>query len=214
MTTAAIGDGANDVANAIRYAVDNGARVINMSFGKSYSPEEQLVLDAISYAQENDVLLIHAAGNDGLDIGKNANFPNGTGGGKHSLEHWITVGASDVNPDSAFLASFSNFSKKRVDLIAPGVEILSLVPGDKTKSFSGTSMAAPVVAGMATVLRGLFPGLSAAEIKLLIIESLSNEGKRKVEAGDKSSRLKKVIGNPGVPSLNRAASQGREKISF
>ncbi len=197
-----------DIANAIRYAADNGARVINMSFGKSYSPDQALVKEAILYAQSKDVLMVHAAGNDGSNIDSYPNFPNGMVNKKSSFNHWLTIGASGVHADTFLVAPFSNFSKTKVDVLAPGVEILSLIPEDKTDSFSGTSMAAPVISGMAVVLRGAFPQMTAAGIKELIINSCSDEAKRKVEVGGKLTKLKKVIVHPGVPSLEKALELG------
>lgn len=199
-----------DVANAIRYAVDNGAKVVNMSFGKSYSPEYNLVLDAIEYAKQNDVLLIHAAGNDGFNIEKNENYPDGTLGKKYSTDNWISVGASSLYADSMLIAPFSNYGKKEVDVLAPGVEILSLVPNDGTDSFSGTSMAAPVVTGMAAVLRGAYPDFTAIQIKDLIIKSVSDQGKLVVKVDGDIVKLKKVVRYPGIPSLERALTLGAQ----
>jgi subtilisin family serine protease len=197
-----------DIANAIRYAVDNGALVVNMSFGKSYSPQHELVWEAIQYAKDNDVLLIHAAGNDGLNIDKYGNFPNGTMGKKYSIDNWITVGASSLYADSTLIAPFSNYGRQQVDVLAPGVEILSLTPNDGTDSFSGTSMAAPVITGMAVVLRGAYPALTAKQIKQIIIESVQDEGKLVVNVDNESIKLKKVIRYPGIPNLEKALAIG------
>jgi subtilisin family serine protease len=197
-----------DVAKAIRYAVDNGARVVNMSFGKSYSPDCDLVWEAIEYANENDVLLIHAAGNDGINIDRYENFPDGTLGKKYSIDNWITVGASSLYADSLLIAPFSNYGRRQVDVLAPGVEILSLIPNDDMASFSGTSMAAPVISGMAVVLRGAYPALSANQIKKLIIDSVSDESKLLVNLDGKPVKLKKIIRYPGVPNLNKAMILG------
>ncbi|NEN23108.1 S8 family serine peptidase [Cryomorpha ignava] len=190
-----------DVALAIRYAVNNGAKVINMSFGKDYSPEKELIYSAIEYASANDVLLIHAAGNDSENNDKLANYPDGTMGKRKSFENWITVGASGPLRDMTFIAEFSNYGKKSVDILAPGVDILSLVSGGGVDSYSGTSMAAPVVSGIATVLRGAYPNLSANEIKEIILQSADIDKKLHVMFLGDDLKIKKLIRNPGVPSL-------------
>lgn len=200
-----------DVALGIRYAVDNGARVINMSFGKGYSPNTQLVYDAIEYALSKDVVLIHAAGNDGENNDKVQNFPDGTLGGRKSQKGFITVAASTQLDDSTFVAVFSNYGRKSVDVLAPGFRIKSLIPGDKTKAFSGTSMAAPVISGMATVLRGAFPEASAKSIVKLIEKSVSEDKNTLVFVNGEKQKLKKVVRYPGVPSLLNALTLGEAK---
>ncbi|WP_025146530.1 S8 family peptidase [Pedobacter jeongneungensis] len=161
-----------DVANSIRYAVDNGARVINMSFGKSYSAEPELVREAIKYAASKDVLMVQAAGNENKDIDLEDNFPNRKGVAQKTIDCWITVGASSLKDDKSLKAGFSNFGKSQVDVFAPGVQINSTVPGSQYKKLDGTSMAAPVVAGLAGELRSLYPRFSAAEIKRIILQSV------------------------------------------
>lgn len=166
-----------DVANAIRYAVDNGAKVLNMSFGKSYSHNKQTVDDAVKYAESKDVLLVHAAGNDSEDNDVEPNFPmkyytNAKGDTTGIANTWITVGASGLHPDNELLADFSNYGKKTVDVFAPGVRINSTIPDSKYKEEQGTSMAAPVVAGLAAMIRSYYPKLSAAETKQIILESV------------------------------------------
>jgi len=166
-----------DVANAIRYAVDNGAKVLNMSFGKSYSHNKQTVDDAVKYAESKDVLLVHAAGNDSEDNDVEPNFPmkyytNAKGDTTGIANNWITVGASGLHPDNELLADFSNYGKKTVDVFAPGVRINSTIPDSKYKEEQGTSMAAPVVAGLAAMIRSYYPNLSAAETKQIILESV------------------------------------------
>ncbi len=158
-----------DVANGIRYAVDNGAKVINMSFGKGWSHDKKLVDDAIRYAESKDVLLVHAAGNDAEDNDELPNFPNPrlTDGGRPS--NWIEVGASNWNAKK-LIAPFSNFGKDQVDVFAPGMDIYSTVPDSKYASFDGTSMASPVTAGVAALIRSYYPSLTAAQVKQCITE--------------------------------------------
>jgi subtilisin family serine protease len=160
-----------DVANAIRYATDNGAEIINMSFGKKYSPEKKWVDDAVKYAQSKGVLLIAAAGNDNSDMDTDPQFPNDTYANGSVAENWISVGALSWKPDADAVATFSNYGKKNVDIFAPGVDIYSTVPGSKYEEKSGTSMASPATAGVAALLKSYFPNLTAAQIKKIILES-------------------------------------------
>jgi subtilisin family serine protease len=163
-----------DIANAIRYAVDNGAWVINMSFGKSFSPEKKWVDDAVKYAESKGVLLVHAAGNDGKNIDENDNFPTPRYGNNPETRatNWITVGAS--GPTSKDLvASFSNYGKD-VDVFSPGVEIYSTLPGgDQYGNQQGTSMASPVTAGIAALILSYYPELSAKQVKYVIEKSVT-----------------------------------------
>ncbi|HEX2091477.1 MAG TPA: S8 family peptidase [Longimicrobiaceae bacterium] len=160
-----------DVANAIRYAVDNGAQVINMSFGKAYSPEKRLVDEAVRYADSRGVLLVHAAGNDGADLDRDPNFPTPIYEDGGRARNWIEVGASSWPAADSLAASFSNYSRTRVDVFAPGVDILSTVPGNRYERNQGTSMAAPVVTGIAALILAYYPELSADEVKQVILES-------------------------------------------
>ncbi|GAB3555673.1 S8 family peptidase [Spirosoma fluminis] len=160
-----------DVANAIRYAVDNGAQIINMSFGKDYSPQRKAVEDAERYALSKGVLLVHAAGNDGKDIDTAANYPAPRFMDGKEIPNVITVGASAERNNSELVASFSNYGKQTVDVFAPGKDIYSTVPGSKYENNSGTSMASPVVAGVAAVLKSYFPKLTYADIKRIIVQS-------------------------------------------
>lgn len=163
-----------DIANAIRYAVDNGAKVINMSFGKGISPQKQWVDDAVRYAESKGVLLVHAAGNDAKDIDINDNFPNPIFKNDSSARagNWITVGASGDPAAGGLIGSFSNYGKKEVDVFAPGVKIYSTLPGgNQYGNLQGTSMASPVVAGVAALLMSYFPDLTAQQVKTVIEKS-------------------------------------------
>ncbi|MFN6379899.1 MAG: S8 family peptidase [Flavobacteriales bacterium] len=168
-----------DVANAIRYAVDNGAKIINMSFGKSYSPNKDVVDEAVRYAESKGVLLIHAAGNDSKNIDKNDNFPNKKYLDGKSCTTWLEVGASGSTKE-ALVAPFSNYGKKSVDVFAPGVDVYSTMTGDSYKKESGTSMAAPVTAGVAAALWSYYPNLTALQVKEILMKSAVPYKKLKV----------------------------------
>ncbi|EOR93239.1 Protease precursor [Arcticibacter svalbardensis MN12-7] len=238
MSVRAVPDGDErdkDVANAIIYAVDNGAKVINMSFGKSYSWDKKLVDSAVRYAASKDVLLVHAAGNEGVNTDVTNNFPNPfyaddkdpnfwnapkplriplpqqSGNqmpmGQRSLPpmkietdtiqysfpkaaNWIEVGASGWKNDGSLVASFSNYGKRTVDIFAPGVKINSTIPKSKYKENDGTSMASPVVAGVAALIRSYFPSLSAVQVKDILMKSVAKvEQKVKVEDERTSKRV-------------------------
>jgi len=174
MSVRAVPDGDErdkDVANAIRYAVDNGAHIINMSFGKGYSPGKAVVDAAVKYADSSGVLMVHAAGNDAEDVSREPSFPTPTylGGGR--ARNWIEVGASSWKGADSLAAPFSNYGREQVDVFAPGVDILSTVPGGGYERESGTSMAAPVVTGLAALLMAYYPDLSAADVKRIILTS-------------------------------------------
>ena len=160
-----------DVANAIRYAVDNGAHIINMSFGKAYSPYKSLVDDAVRYADSKGLLIVHAAGNEGEDVSKAASFPTPEYLTSGRAANWIEVGASSWKRRDSLAAAFSNYGKSRVDVFAPGEDIYSTVPGGLYKKESGTSMASPVVAGVAALLMSYFPNLTAPDVKRIVLLS-------------------------------------------
>ena len=162
-----------DIANAIRYAVDNGARIISMSFGKDFSPEKKWVDDAYKYAASKNVLLVHAAGNDSKNVDTTFNFPSSFYlDGKTKPNNLITVGAAGDKKNGGLTASFSNYGKRDVDVFAPGVNINSTIPGGTTYGeASGTSMACPVVAGIAALLLEYYPKLTAVQLKEVIEKS-------------------------------------------
>jgi cell wall-associated protease len=189
-----------DVALAIRYAVDNGAQVINMSFGKAYSPNAQWVYDAIKYADSKGVLLVHAAGNDNKDVNVEPNFPTM----KYEFQteefkNYLTIGASTIDIKK-LKAEFSNYGTRTVDVFAPGQEIYSTLPNNQYKDLQGTSMAAPMVAGAAAFLKSYFPTLSMEQIKKVLTSS--------------ATIYKKELGNysitPGVINLVSAVNQCRK----
>jgi subtilisin family serine protease len=174
MSVRAVPDGDEqdkDVALAIRYAVDNGASVINMSFGKAYSKHQKEVYDALAYADSKGVLVVHAAGNDGVNLDENPNFPtNEYSFQSKPLDMYICVGAS-TRDKKHLAADFSNYSSRQVNIFAPGFEIYNTVPQSDYKILQGTSMAAPMVSGVAALLKSYFPSLSMKEIKDIMLAS-------------------------------------------
>lgn len=202
MSVRAVPDGDErdkDVANAIRYAVDNGASIINMSFGKGYSWDKEIVNEAVKYAAKNDVLLVHAAGNSGQNNDNTDNFPNDYLGKKgfifkknHFAENWLEIGALSPKTGEDMVAGFSNYGKKNVDLFSPGVQIYATVPNNEYQYLQGTSMAAPAVAGVAAVLRSQYPGLTAVQVKDILMKS--------------SMPLDNIVKKPGT--------KGAEKVKF
>jgi subtilisin family serine protease len=195
-----------DVANAIRYAVDNGARVINMSFGKSFSPQKDAVDAAAQYAAEKNVLLVHAAGNDSKNIDKEPNFPTDKYVNGKKCSTWLEIGASDQYINS-LPASFSNYGKKNVDVFSPGVDIYATLPDQKYGNNSGTSMAAPVTAGLAAVVMSYYPQLTAQDVKAIILKSSVKYKKTKVTMPgdpDKKVKFKTLSATGGVVNLYEA----------
>jgi subtilisin family serine protease len=189
-----------DVANAIRYAVDAGAQIINMSFGKAFSPQKAAVDDAVRYAESRGVLLVHGAGNDGENVDSAPNFPTPAylGGGRAA--NWIEVGASSWKGADTLVASFSNYGQRQVDVFAPGVDIYSSVTGNKYKRESGTSMASPVVAGVAAFLMAYYPTLTATDVRRIILASASRWGGQVV--------LRPGEGDARVPFANLSVTGG------
>ena len=175
LTVRAVPDGDEydkDIALGIRYAVDNGAKVINGSFGKNYSPHKDWVFDAIKYAASKDVLFVHAAGNDSKDIDQAPNFPNDADGANPEYaNNVLTIGALNFEYGASQMANFSNYGKENVDIFAPGVQIYATTPNNTYSYLSGTSMAAPNTAGVAALIRAYYPSLKAVQVKQIIMES-------------------------------------------
>lgn len=202
-----------DVALAIRYAVDNGAKVINMSFGKAYTFNKAAVDAAVKYAESKDVLIIHAAGNDGKNLESESNFPTPFYLDGSRCSTWIEVGASDIDQHPA---DFSNYGKTTVNVFAPGVEIYSTTPDSNYAQFSGTSMASPVVAGIAALIRAYYPSLTAVQVKQAIestvvkpegkyrkpgtFKGYSKKGKKKA----KKTKYSKLCTTAGVVNADAA----------
>ncbi len=175
MTLRAVPDGDEydkDIALAIRYAVDNGAKVINGSFGKSFSPHKQWVYDAIKYAESKDVLIVHAAGNDAKDIDVEDNFPNDSDDKVNEFAgNVLTIGALNPEYGTMMVADFSNYGKNNVDIFSPGVKIYATTPNNTYQYLQGTSMASPNVAGVAALIREYYPKLTAKQVKEIIMAS-------------------------------------------
>jgi cell wall-associated protease len=196
-----------DIAMAIRYAADNGAKIVNMSFGKSFSPQKKWVDDAVSYAEAKGVLLVEAAGNSSADIDSSDNYPNPQlRYSRSNASNWITVGASSFSKESGLTAVFSNYGKSRVDVFAPGVRIYSTVPGNNYINEDGTSMASPVVAGTAAFLLSYFPNLTAQQLKYCIEKSAKAPGiKVKKPGTDELVELSDISKTGGFVNAYEAA---------
>lgn len=178
-----------DVALAIRYAVDNGANIINMSFGKSYSPNKTMVDEAFAYAESKGVLLVHAAGNDNKNIDFEDNFPNDNLAAGGKVGNLICVGASTLSTKKRIPADFSNFGNENVDIFAPGQDVVSTTTESKYDISQGTSFSAPVVSGIAALVWSYYPELTVAQLKEVIIQSATPLGKKKVVVpGTKSKK--------------------------
>ncbi|MEM7297953.1 MAG: S8 family serine peptidase [Bacteroidota bacterium] len=181
-----------DVALAIKYAVDNGADVINMSFGKDLSPQKEFVDDAVRYAEEKGVLLIHSSGNSGKNIDTEESYPSGVFLDGQEAANWLCVGASDYELNEEVIAVFSNYGAKQVDIFAPGVNIVSLDTANSYSMNDGTSLSGPIVSGVAAIVLSVYPDLTPEEIIDILMNSaftfkkpkkvlapLSGSGKRK-----------------------------------
>ena len=214
-----------DVANAIRYAADNGASIINMSFGKSHSPYKTAVDEAIKYAQSKDVLMIHAAGNDSKNTDTLPNYPTDKFNDGKESDSWIEVGASNWKGGKYIAASFSNFGASNVDVFAPGVDIYSCVPFSAYDTYNGTSMAAPVTAGVAAIIRSYYPQFSASEVKHILTASAipvngnviipgAKAGKKKLfffGGKAKTSSMKSLCRTGGIVNVYTAVKMAEAK---
>lgn len=204
-----------DVANGIRYAVDNGAKVINMSFGKGYVYNKKTVDEAIKYAEQKDVLLVHAAGNDAKDNDLIKNYPmkyytDSLDAVTGEASNWITVGATSSGLDGELLAEFSNYGYRSVDVFAPGVKINSTMPESAYKEQNGTSMAAPVVSGLATILRSYYPELTAKEVKDIILKSVTKVDEKvkiRVDGSTKKVYLDEISVSGGIVNAKTAIEE-------
>jgi subtilisin family serine protease len=182
-----------DIALAIRYAVDNGANIINMSFGKSFSPQKKFVDESIRYAGGKNVLVIHSAGNDAFDIDETAQYPSKTYTDGTVATNFITVGATAEHKNDFLIADFSNYGKRNVDLFAPGVDMVSLYPGNKYNSGSGTSFSGPVVSGVAALIWSCYPQLMASDIKDILLQSVTRYDKLRVYYPDQDGKKSKLV---------------------
>lgn len=180
-----------DIALAIRYAVNNGAQIINMSFGKAYSPNQKVVFDALKYADSLGVLLVHAAGNDAKNLDLESNFPAVKYEfQKEKLAHLFTIGASTEMATRYLVADFSNYGKNSVDIFAPGKDIYNTIPQSAYKKLNGTSMAAPMVAGACALIKSYYPNLSMKQIKEILIETGKDFGNTKqVKPGEGKQKV-------------------------
>jgi len=179
-----------DIALAIRYAVDNGAKVINGSFGKYFSQNKEWVMDAIKYAESKDVLVVIAAGNESYDLDVTNKYPNDTyDNSPEYAKNVLIIGALSPSYGSKMVASFSNYGKNNVDIFAPGDKIYATTPLNTYEYLQGTSMASPNVAGVATLIRSYYPSLTAVQVKQIIMES-GTPMKNEVMVGDPKQKAK------------------------
>jgi subtilisin family serine protease len=176
-----------DVALSIIYAVNNGADIINLSFGKDYSPQKQFVDYAIKYAEDKNVLIIHAAGNSALNIDETERYPSHRYSNNTYATNWLNVGASSITADKKLAAEFSNYGKQNVHLFAPGAKVITTYPENKYEMTNGTSFSCPVTSGVAALVLSYYPELSAVELKEILIKSTTNYKKLKVLQPNTSS---------------------------
>ena len=204
--------------------MDNGATVINMSFGKGYSPEKDVVDAAVKYAASKDVLLVHAAGNSAQNNDKTNNFPNKVYQkkkflGKNKAKNWLEVGAIAPKDGLGMVAGFSNYGKKNVDLFSPGVAIYSTTPENTYNSFQGTSMASPIAAGVVAMLRSHFPTLTAKQIIKIVKSSTETPVLKVIQPGTKEEvNFSDLSSSGGIINLEKAVqlalkTKGKKKVS-
>lgn len=198
-----------DVANGIRYAVDNGAKVINMSFGKAYSPYKKLVDEAVRYAESKGVLMMHAAGNDNKNNDVLPSYPSRFDklNANREFRNWMEIGASGFKKGADLPADFSNFGKKTVDIFAPGVDILSSTPDNTYDTYSGTSMATPAAAGVAALALSFEPSMDAEAVKALMLDTSRRYPKLKVKRpGENEAKVlfSELSANGGITDVSKA----------
>ncbi|MCS7018360.1 MAG: S8 family peptidase [Cytophagales bacterium] len=197
-----------DVANAIRYAVDNGAQIINMSFGKQYTTDKAAVDAAIQYAESRGVLLIHAAGNEAMDTDKVNFYPQRQYNNGKKANNWLDVGALSWKNGEEAVANFSNYGKNTVDFFAPGVDIFSTVPNQKYKEQSGTSMAAPVATGVAALVLSYFPHLTAVQLRDILLKSvIKTDQSVKVPGSENTAKFSTLCITGGIVNAYRAVQE-------
>jgi subtilisin family serine protease len=151
------------VAAAIRYTADNGSRVANASWGGGYGYNGDALYNAIAYVGSKGELFVTAAGNSGrnLDSSYYNDYP-----AEYNLSNIVVVGAIT---SSSSMASYSNYGANQVDVMAPGSSVLSTLPGNKYASYSGTSMATPMVTGAAGLMLAANPSLTTSQLKSRLI---------------------------------------------
>lgn len=201
-----------DVALGIRYAVNHGAKIINCSFGKEFSPEKWMVDEAVRYAEANGVLIVHASGNSGSCNDTEGSFPSPYYSSGERASNWIEVGASSRHTNKKLVASFSNYGRNSVDLFAPGEDVMTLKPGGYGNS-SGTSLSAPVVTGVAAILLSYFPDLTPAEVREILNSSVTPYGRKKVYIPGTSTktRLRDLCIAGGVVNAAKAVEMASGK---
>lgn len=181
-----------DVALAIRYAVDNGAKIINMSFGKTLSENPQWIKEAFLYAEMHDVLLVAGSGNNSRDNDIKPFYPidYDEQTGIEYCKNFIKVGAITSDGDKYFLAYFTNYGKKTVDIFAPGYFLKTTDPIVGYSYRDGTSMSSPIVSGVAALVRSYYPKLKASEVKKIILQSGVSINLNVQVPGEKEGTLK------------------------
>lgn len=202
-----------DVALGIRYAVNQGAKIINCSFGKEFSPEKWMVDEAVRYAEANGVLIVHAAGNSASCNDTQGNFPSPFYSDGTRASNWIEVGASTKHPKKRLVASFSNYGHNSVDLLAPGENVMTLKPGNGYGPSSGTSLAAPVVTGVAAIILSYFPELTPAEVIEILNSTVTPYGRKKVyiPGTTKKMRMRDLCRTGGVINAGNAVEMAEGK---
>ncbi|BDD04501.1 S8 family serine peptidase [Aureibacter tunicatorum] len=207
-----------DVARAIRYAVDNGAQVMNMSFGKDFASDQKAVEEAIKYAEDKGIILMIAAGNDSRDLEKKDSYPKTIYMDGTRPSNVLYVGASSINFDRELPAIFSNYAQNKVDFFSPGVDIYSTLPDNKYRYMSGTSMATPVAAGAAAVLLSYYPELSGADVVDILKKSVTTHKGKMVRKPNPDRKDKKTVDfaelsqTGGIVNLYEACKLAEQRV--